>query len=446
MRPVQIHNALPLPAPPLGQHSLAGLGCVPITHGTRIGVDPLPVSGLLVIGSAFDKRQPCRLTLRSGDWSHLLDVGYCSIAQRFHVAIPAGVGEIDVTSMDEDTTFWAICDSSRLPNSVPAVWASDNGVDRLARYYERLENDCIAEFGWMGGCVIEAYDALAKVCDAPRWNKARDRWLANFLDDQHLVYQDRFGRQCVDSYSIIEATLPIASVVRLMPDHPIIDVTTDYLRTTARQDATCEGCYTVAYTLLQIAKCKGYSDLIDLAFDELAHRREKLFYDGCIYLRHHGTHRTYRNWARGVAWYLLGNVKCLGLVGIESASRWRELSEHIAERVAWAMRFQREDGLWDNFFDEPGRPPDTAGSAGIAAALVYAHELGLVDTHAVHAAHRCWDGLINYLFVDGWLGGTAPSNKRGEEAQHGITRASETFGMGLMGTLAGALKQTPPVR
>jgi rhamnogalacturonyl hydrolase YesR len=346
--------------------------------------------------------------------------------------------------MDEDKTFWAISDPARLPNSVPAVWAVEAGANRLKRYFDRLETDCVAEFGWMGGCVLEAYDALAGVSDTPRWNNARDRWLGFFLDDQHLVYQDRFGRQCVDSYSIIEATLPIASVVRCRPQHPIVDITADYLRNSASKDATCEGCYTVAYTLLQIAASRGRSDLVNLAFNELSHRREKLFFEGCIYLRHHGTHRTYRNWTRGVGWYLLGNVKCLGLIGVDSEPRWRELADHIAERVAWAMRFQRADGLWDNFFDEPGRPPDTAGSAGIAAALVHAHELGLAGTEAVTAARRCWDGLANHLFVDGWLGGTAPSNKRGEEAQHGITRASETFGMGLMGTLAGALKITSP--
>ncbi len=427
----------PWPATPHNQQALASLECIPLTTGTHISFTPQPTDTTLVLASAFDKREPCRLRLQSGDWSYLLDVGYCSIAQRFHVTIPAGVCDIAVAALDDDVTFWALDDSSHLPDSVPSVWINRTDVNRLDRFYQRLEKDCVAEFGWMGGCVLEAYDALALCGDAARWNAARDRWLGYFLDDQHLTYQDRFGKQCVDTYSIIEATLPVASITRCRPSHPIINITADYLRKSESTDATCEGCYTVAYTLMQIATVSGQSDLVDLAMRELSHRREKLFVDGNIYLRYHGTHHTYRNWTRGIAWYLLGNIKCLQLAG--SDPRWADTAKHIAERVAWAMQYQREDGLWDNFFDEPGPPPDTAGSAGIAAALIYANELGLAGDDAVAAAERCWDRLPDHLFVDGWLGCVAPSNKRGETAQHGSSRASETFGMGLMGILAGAI-------
>jgi len=107
---------------------------------------------------------------------------------------------------------------------------------------------------------------------------------------------------------------------------------------------------------------------------------EKLFHEGDIYLRHHGTHRTYRNWTRGVAWYLLGQAKCLRLSDMKGS--WAAVAEHLAERAAWALKPQRENGLWDNFFGEQGPPPDTSGSAGIAAALVRAHDLGLIGEAA----------------------------------------------------------------
>lgn len=436
--PVRIQTPDPWPATPASQQSLAGMRCIPLTTGTQLTFTPLGGQGVLVLASAFDKRAPCRLTMRTptGKWTYELDAGYCSIAQRFHVPIPAGVGEIGITALDEDASFWVLADPEHLPESLPAVWPVTDQVDRLSRFFRRLENDCVAEFGWMGGCVLEAFDALARGKEAARWHRARDRWLAFFLDDQHLVYQDASGRRRVDTYHIIEATLPIASIVRARPNHPIVNITIEYLLGNAGRDATCEGCYTMAYPLMQIAAVRDREDLRDLALRELQSRRDRLFHEGNIYLRHPQTGRTYRNWTRGIAWYLLGNVKCLQFSGL--AGQWAPVAEHMAERAAWVIKHQRDDGLWDNFLDEKGPPPDTSGSAGIAASLVHAHELGLIGKEGTEVARRCWAALPQHLFIDGWLGDVAPSNKRGEEAQHGSRRASETFGMGLMGVLAGA--------
>jgi hypothetical protein len=401
----------------------------------------MPTDATLVLAAAFDKRQECRMRLDADGWSHDLDVGFCSLGRRYHVSIPAGIGEIRVTAMDEDSSFWAIHDPARLPNSVPAVWGNEPDENRrLERFFERLEHDAIAEFGWMGGCVLEAFDSLSATAgsDQDRWVRARERWLACFMDDQHLSYQDPRGRPIRDTFNTIEAALPVATIARHHPSHPILDTAITFLLAQLGRDATCEGCYTVAYPLMQLALQRGRDDLATAALSELRSRREKLVYEVDIWLRHHGTHRTYRSWARGVAWYLLGHIKCLQLSGI--SGRWAPVAEHTAERIAWAMRYQRDDGLWNNFFHEPNMPPDTGGAAGIAAAMVIAHELGLADSTAVEAARRCWDALPRHLFTDGWLGSVSPSNKRGEPAQHLPVRASETFGMGLMGLLAGVIR------
>lgn len=440
LQPLDIHTPDPKPTPPAEQQPLARLACVPLTTGTRIRAAPCATPATLVLAAAFDKRQECRIRLDAVGWSHTLDVGFCSLGRRYHVELPAAISEIRVTALDADASFWAISDPQRLPNSVPAVWAHPPGVDRLARFFERLEGDAIAEFGWMGGCVLEAFDVLA-LANPERWDRARRRWLACFVDDQHLFYQDPRGKPIRDAFNTIEALLPVASIARHVPAHPILETATTFLMTHLGRDATCEGCYTVAYPLMQLAKLRGREDLASAALAELQSRRDKLVHEGDIWLRHHGTHRTYRSWARGVAWYLLGHAKCLQLSGVEGS--WAAVADHAAERGAWAIGHQRADGLWDNFFHEPGMPPDTGGSAGIAAALVMLHRMGLVGAQALAAARRCWAALPAHLFIDGWLGCVSPSNKRGEAAQHLPLRASETFGMGLMGLLAGTLSPDP---
>ena len=446
-RLVRIAQPESAPVGPADQDPLAKLACVGIGGGTELAWEPLPGPGVLVLASACDKRGPCRLELLSSspDWRCELDVGFCSLGQRFHVAVPAGVGGLHVRALDDDGVFWAIADADRLPGGLPAVWPAEDGADRVARFWRRLEHDGVAEFGWMGGCVLEAFDALHRVSGDPRWPAARDRWLSHFLDDAHVAYQDPRGRPRRDTFVTIEATLPIASITRARPEHPVVDMALDFLHASAGRDATCEGCYTVAYPVMQAAVARGRAALADLALAELRHRRDKLHHEGAIYLRHHGTHRTYRNWARGVAWYLLGHVECLKLARLAGetlgAGRWGEAAVHVGDLVPWVLAEQRDDGRWGNFFDDaPALPADNAGSAGIAAALVGAATLGLADAEvAAAAAGRCWSAVIGDLHVDGWPGNVSPSNKRGEEFQRGPRRTSETFGLGLVGQLAAAV-------
>lgn len=437
--PINISNPQLPPLPPDGQQPLAGMQYESLLDGSTLSFSILPTTGVMVFASAFDKRQPCRFQLESEnkEWGHLLDVSYCSLGQRFHVPVPPGVGRVQVQALDGDRVFHVLADEERLPDSVPRMWPVVQGIDRVERFFTRLENDCVAEFGWMGGCVLEAFESLASGHEKQRWLGARDLWLAHFLDREHLRYQNRIGEETVDAFVDSETLLPLASIARLHPEHPIMAVAVDFFVSRACHEATCEGCYTLAYPLLQIAMLLGRNDLVELARRELVHRREHLFHDGAIYLRHHGTHRTYRNWARGVGWYLLGHAECIELAG--SSGQWSPLAEHLAERARWVLEQQRADGLWSNFFYEPELPPDTAGSAGIAAALVKTHTLGLVGDEAVEAARRCWEALTRHLFVDGWLGWTSPSNKRGEAPQHRPQLASETFGMGLMGRLGGEI-------
>ena len=184
--------------------------------------------------------------------------------------------------------------------------------------------------------------------------------------------------------------------------------------------------------------------LLSRATKILYDRQGKLCKDGTIYLRNRQGNLSYPNWARGVAWYLLGISKCIRLAGLEHYTP--EFLDHVRERVEWVIKHQGDHGLWPNFFDQPALPPDTSGSAGIATALLEFRELGLVDAQsAVDSAWRCWDGLVTHLSIDGWLCSIAKNNKQGESVQRLPERTCEPFGAGLMGQLAANLPIEQPV-
>ena len=100
---------------------------------------------------------------------------------------------------------------------------------------------------------------------------------------------------------------------------------------------------------------------------------------------------------------------------------------------------QRADGLWSVFVDQPGLTPDTAGSAGIAAALAIGANEGWLAPSAKIAAAKTLAGLKPHLTPDGFLGGVSQANKVGEGLQRGTYRVIYQMSMGLMAQLIAAL-------
>lgn len=111
------------------------------------------------------------------------------------------------------------------------------------------------------------------------------------------------------------------------------------------------------------------------------------------------------------------------------------------ELAAWTQKSQRPDGLWSCFVDEAGTPADTAGSAGIGAALAIGAHEGWLRTDALAAAQRCRRRLVAHLTPDGFLGGVAQASEGGESLQRGDYRVIYQMGMGLFAQLLAALNQ-----
>lgn len=439
MQPLTLENA---PDRNFPQAPLGGLDVVMMAPGVCVAL-PDARGCVVSLAVAVDLRGECVVEWTDGrGWSFQLDAGYASHAQRLRVLVPAGVKEIYVERVEGEAELWI---AKQAPLAPVAVEAEASLEERRRRALTSLRDYSLCQFSWMGGCVLDGLCALAQADPTGGWDAALDAWMEYFWRDGSLIYQSPRGAEVRDAFHGIESTLPVAVIARRDPGSALVEYALKEWRRMRRADdlvtdhsITAEGCYTAAYPMAVIGQLRGDEALIELALTQLRIRRDKLCIGGDLYLRNLDGQLSFRNWTRGICWSLLGLARTLQAL---DADRGADLREFAAERAAWIMARQREDGLWDNFLDEAGQglPPDSSGSAGIATALMIFHQLGIADKAAVGSARSCWNGLGHCLEPDGLLGSVAPNNKRGETEQHTTRRTIEPFALGLYGQLAAAL-------
>jgi hypothetical protein len=326
---------------------------------------------------------------------------------------------------------------------------SDVGTGAAAQvFFNTLASSATLQpFGWMEGCVLDGLYDLYVASGDRRFHRALQLHFNAFVHrDGKLIYENPRGEVADGKLITIEATLPFGVFAKVDPEHPLLGLALDFwrTRTTAAgviQDGdtlSAEGAYTIAYPLALIAGVRGDADLARLAAEQLRVRCRRLWHEGARWLRCTDRgERTFRNWARGVAWYFLGLVRTTSV--LHAFMDTTEFEAEVRACAAFVRRHQGADGLWACFFGEPSVSADTSGSAGIAAALALGHRAGWLEDADKVAAARTWAALLRYLTPDGLLGGAAPANRGGEALQRSSHRVLSPIGMGLMGQLAAAL-------
>lgn len=428
--------------------------------GVSAPAAPAPGGGWLRVTVAVDDREEKLLSVRlpsSGRELGVLDLRFAHSLEPFELALSAD----DYAAAARDGVVLALPRASYslqvFASGLPADAASleprlvpDGATDRMAAFFERLASRASAQtFGWMEGCVLDALHDLHVATGEPRWRAALDAHFALFItSDNRLVYEDPRGRPADGVIYGIEGALPFAQLAKIAaPEHPLLGLALRFFREKLNAEGTfvvpetitSEGSYTIAYPLAVLARTRSDPGLARLSAGVLRVRRESLRRGDGLWLRHHvDGARSFRSWARGVAWYLLGLG--LALEHLEGLADVADLKDEFLAAAGWALRHQRADGLWGCFLDEEATPPDTSGSAGIAAAFARGVCAGLLPAAEFEgAALRCRDALPAYLTPDGFLGGAAQSNRGGEALQRGPYRVLSPMAMGLMGQLCAAL-------
>ncbi len=320
-------------------------------------------------------------------------------------------------------------------------------VDATTEYFARMRSlACVQQFGWMEGCVLDGLLDLAVLPQHAAMRATALQHLGLFFRDGKLIYENHLSAPSDGRLYGIEGGLPFAALARVEPSSPVLDLAVQFWRSRLHASGsihddvtmTSEGAYTVGYALAEIAQARHSEELMTLALAQVRLRQAALF-DGKEFWRTHDDKgkRGNRNWARGIAWQILGLARTL--VVAKARADVADLVASLQQMSNWAMRLQRPDGLWSVFADEPALTPDTAGSAGIGAALAIGAKHGWLGAEARAAAQRTLAGLGRHLTADGLLGGVSQSNKGGEALQRGDYRSIYQMGMGLKAQLMAGL-------
>lgn len=426
----------------------------------------------VTVASDDRERKQLRVAL-AGDGRTLgtVDIRYGTVFQPFELALSAeqtaaAIAQGLALSLSEGMSpLWLLYDPEPrstghtvlLPHLLIEPDAEAEPEDRLGAFFKRVASlASVQQFGWMEGCVLEGLEAIANSpanpARAQRAAAAVQAHLALFFPGSQMVYEDPRGNVADGAFHTIEATLMAAPLARHRPEHPAIELALQFWnqRRNGRdviadgQTVSAEGNLTVAYPISVLARLRQDRRLARLAAAQLLGRQRRLRVGDDLYLRHDAADdsRSYRNWARGVAWYLLGLTRTIiELDDWTHAGSMEPFKDECRVVGEWAIRRQREDGLWDCFLHRPETEVETSGSAGIAAALALADRHGFGPEGGEAAAWRAFEQLQIHLTPDGLLGGASQSNKPegGEALQRSGYRTVSQAGMGLMAQLAVAL-------
>lgn len=373
-----------------------------------------------------------------------LDIAQTEAALREGVVLRPGAGTLplwifDMKNRGEGREYFAPHLSlERAPDR-----KREEFVARLTSYAS------LQPFGWLEGCVLDGLHDFVRTGAYPRALSALDAHLDHYLDrDGRLISEDLRNRPVENRIPGIEYSLPVATIAAHRPGHPVLDLALEFWNSRRQaNDIVCdgslvsaEGAYTVGHPLAVIAVSTGREDLARLALRQIVSRIELLPEGGDLYLRYsmNGSARTFRNWARAYAWYMLGLVRTWTTL---QASAFRDLPGMDTVRteagriVGEVLRFRQPDGLWTCFLDRPETGIDTSGSAGIAAAIAIASTHGLLPASSMAAAREADAALDAWLTPDGLLHGVAQHNAGGEALQTGGYRVISQMGMGLLAQL-----------
>lgn len=330
---------------------------------------------------------------------------------------------------------------------LPHLIASTNEHGSVQDFLDRFMSvSSVQAYGWREGTVLDGLWQLYSQKGEKRALEAIRQHFDLFFDkEKNLVYETSRSVPRDNQIDGIESTIPFATLARLEPNHPILNTvikawdsyTMKNGMVTHGMTRTAEGCYTVAYPMAVIGKIWQREDLMKNAMEQLKHRFV-LIENGDIYLRYNEGNKTYRNWARGAAWFLLGFARTVS--ELKDEIKDEEVIAKFREGVDIALSMQRGDGLWGCFMHEDVLP-DTSGSAGISAAILTGIQDGILPESYREATENCWKGLQKYIAPDGFLKGAAQDNRGGIELQQGDYRVIAQMGMGMMAQLYAAREE-----
>lgn len=409
----------------------------------------------LRITVALDVREAKRIEARTARTNELLgifDIRFPSACQSFEIPVTADLAAratqegVRLRQTEGERPLWLFDgNNGDTPDAFVPHLLGDVSGDRWAQFEARLcSSASLQAFGWIEGCVLDGLWQTAQLPGGEPARKALTAHIRRFVSvDGELDYEGPRSQSERNRVYGMEGLLPFAIIARIEPNNPVLKLAEREIKARLGADDavtdhgwTTEGVYIAGYPLAVLAREWRRDDLANLALAQLRTRRDRNVVEGTIYQNVSNERAYLPNWARGIAWYLLGFARVLETLEIGATPD--DLHAEFRRAVLWALQYQRDNGLWGNFIDDPKSVADTSGSAGIATALAIGARMGWLLAEASMAARRTEAGLESFLTPDGFLGGMAQFNKGGEALQRSDYRVMAPMAMGLAAQLRAA--------
>ncbi|WP_198342300.1 glycoside hydrolase family 88 protein [Pedobacter psychrophilus] len=409
------------------------------------------------ISTATDVREPCVLEVLLNKNNFKLgemDLSYATYLQVYELQIPQKYindvlnGGITLKKIKGEKPIGVFAANDEKISKVfkPHLLLYDNiktNFDELKRTL--LNREVYQPFGWMEGVVMDGLQVFTG--HNPEANSSLYRRFKQYFTKDGFNYTGLYNTPIANTVMNVETVLPFALYAQYHPQHPSLNEVIAFCKNhTDKNGVTSddpqsnfpiiktEECYTVSYPLAVIGNQRKDNQLINLAVKNLLARSSALADSTGIYQRTDGNGgRIYKNWSRGVAWYLLGYIR-----SYEQLKNHQDadlLKKEIIRAAKYVIQFQQKNGMWYCFLHEPETGLETSGTAGIAAALKYGYQIGVLDATAKSASDKATKALKDYLTPDGLLTGTAQVNKGGEILQRSGLRVISPYTLGFMGYL-----------
>lgn len=454
---------------PVGQRLIQGWSAVPVQAAAEAPATLLadwaephgnwddPRDYRLRLTVASDVREIVRVQLssaRTGADLGVMDFRYSYVMQPHELRLAADQARLIVAEgltlrrIEGANPFWIICDCPALAPRL-AINPAGNSADSPGALFTLCSLESLQPFGWLEGCVLDGLLELSRVQPHdPRFAQALTTHLAQFTDPVgELVYENPRNQPADGTIYGEECPLPLAILAQINPDSPWLDLAMQFFRahretlTRPRPDMrhVAETSYTCAYAMAALSQVRPDEGWGDMAIAHLHRQREALTTSDALYLRRapDGTRTEHLHWGRAYSWYLLGLARSLPLLppSPDAEALWAEF-RRVCDQAA---QRQLPGGLWSVYLDAPNLLPDTAASAGIAAAFALGARGGQLPGEYRERALQAHRALNAFLTPDGHLSGVAQSNKGGEDLQRSNYRVIAQFGLGLHGLLTAAL-------
>jgi len=352
-----------------------------------------------------------------------------------------------------DGWFYNVSSENLTPNGLqPHIIAGTSSNIEEVFFDNLYSMNSFSPFGWMGGSVQDALLEWQLLGDERARNTLKLH-LDSYLDDKVGVrFEDPNTRPLDGVFNSIEDFVPFAAIVQIYPTHRAVELALDFCLQRLNADGiisggsiTTEGCYSLAYPLMAIAVSRNDAQLAQIALNQLLSRMRYLTDEEAIYQRSTlDGKKEFKNWGRGVVWYMLGVIKTIHKLRQTTFdfSEEKELLTSSFVHMAAVMKLHQDtQGMWRGYVDQPNMAVDTSATAGIAAAMCWGVSLGILDNSYVQVAEKARDGMLHHVSPDGFVRMVSQINRGGEALQRSDYRVITQFGMGLLAQLMAALAQ-----